>query len=596
MIVRKLITMISFQVNKSGLSTAASATSRIKQALGGIGGASASAGASFSHSAAMMSASASRVTSGLSQIKSSLSGIAGALGPIAGAMAAAFSVSAIKSAADDMMNLDGRLRTVTQAEQERYELEDKLYAMAQKDRQGLNSMGDLYYKVARGAQRFGVSQEDSLRVTDVVSKALTVGGASAQEASASILQLGQALGSGVLQGDELRSLDENASTLMNHIADHFGVTMGQLKQMGAQGQLTSEAVIEAILASGDAIDGEFSKMPMTIGQAQTKIKNSWDYLMLSIQRDTGVFSSIATSIDQTFEELFKDAHAFMAIWNGPKDDDAGGEQYQKLREAHPIISQAVDALKKLVGVLDELGASTGVDNLIMKILLAAGAVTAIGGVLAIVGSAVSAVIGVFSGLFSIVSGVVSFLLAAGWPIVAAIAAVAAAIYFVQENWETVVQAFQPGIDMMMQGLGYLSDAWLQLQPVIAALLPILGTIAEIIGMLIVSAIKTMFDIAAWVFRGAAAFVDTFCSVLNVAYNTIVWIANGLDSIINKAKEFLGMSGELNAHNSALERMTSNAFSYSTTQNNTFNGYSAEDAGQTANYLLGGGQTQFFPYG
>lgn len=596
MIVRKLITMISFQVNKSGLNTAASATSRIKQALGGIGGASASAGASFSHSAAMMSASASRVTSGLSQIKSSLSGIAGSLGPIAGAMAAAFSVSAIKSAADDMMNLDGRLRTVTQAEQERYELEDKLYAMAQKDRQGLNSMGALYYKVARGAQRFGVSQEDSLRVTDVVSKALTVGGASAQEASASILQLGQALGSGVLQGDELRSLDENASTLMNHIADHFGVTMGQLRQMGAQGQLTSEAVIEAILASGSAIDDEFGKMPMTIGQAQTKIKNSWNYLTLSIQRDIGVFSSIATSIDQTFEELFKDAQAFMAIWNGPKDDDAGGEQYQKLREAHPIISQAVDALKKLVDVLDELGASTGVDNLIMKILLVAGAVTAIGGVLAIVGSAVSAVIGVFSGLFSIVSGVAGFILSASWPVIAAIAAVAAAIYFVQENWETVVQAFQPGIDMMLQGLGFLSDAWLQLQPVIAALLPILGTIAEIIGMLIVSAIKTMFDIAAWAFRGAAAFVDTFCSVLNVAYNTIVWIANGLDSIINKAKEFLGMSGELNAHNSALERMTSNAFSYSTTQNNTFNGYSAEDAGQTANYLLGGGQTQFFPYG
>lgn len=596
MIVRKLITMIAFQVNRSGLNTAASATSRIKQALGGIGGTSASAGASFSRSAAAMSASASRVTSGLSQIKSSLSSIAGTLGPIAGAMAAAFSVSAIKSAADDMMNLDGRLRTVTQAEQERYELEDKLYAMAQKDRQSLNSMGNLYYKVARGAQRFGVSQEDSLRVTDVVSKALTVGGASAQEASASILQLGQALGSGVLQGDELRSLDENASTLMNHIADHFGVTMGQLRQMGAQGQLTSEAVIEAILASGSAIDKEFSQMPMTIDQAETKIKNSWNYLMLSIQRDTGVFSSIATSIDQTFEELFKDAHAFMAIWNGPKDDDAGGEQYQKLREAHPIISQAVDALKKLVGVLDELGASTGVDNLIMKILLVAGAVTAIGGVLAIVGSAVSAVIGVFSGLFSIVSGVVSFLLAAGWPIVAAIAAVAAAIYFVQENWETVVQAFQPGVDMMMQGLGYLSDAWLQLQPVIAALLPILGTIAEIIGMLIVSAIKTMFDIAAWAFRGAAAFVDTFCSALNVAYNTIVWIANGLDSIINKAKEFLGMSGELNAHNSALERMTSNAYSYSMTQSNTFNGYSAEDAGQTANYLLGGGQTQFFPYG
>ena len=595
MIVRKLITMISFQVNKSGLNTAASATSRIKQALGAIGGASASAGASFSRSAAMMSTSASRVTSGLSQIKSSLSGIAGSLGPIAGAMAAAFSVSAIKSAADDMMNLDGRLRTVTADEQERFDVEQQLYEMSMQNRQSLDSMGDLYYKVARAAQRFGVSQEDSMRVTDVVSKALTVGGASAQEASATILQLGQALSSGVLQGDELHSLDENASLLMQHVADNMGVTIGQLKQMGSQGQLTSEKVIQAILQSGDAIDKEFGQMPMTIGQAQTKIENDWKYFIQKVEKDTGAFSRIASSIDQTFGELFQDLYDFEYLLTAPTDERSS-DQFKQVQEAHPFLARAAEDLQLIVEKMSYLADSTGIDNLIVKAALAVGAIAAIGGVLAIVGSAVSALIGVFSGLFSIVSGVVSFLLAAGWPIVAAIAAVAAAIYFVQENWETVVQAFQPGIDMMMQGLGYLSDAWLQLQPVIAALLPILGTIAEIIGMLIVSAIKTMFDIAAWVFRGAAAFVDTFCSALNVAYNTIVWIANGLDSIINKAKEFLGMSGELNAHNSALERMTSNAFSYSTTQNNTFNGYSAEDAGQTANYLLGGGQTQFFPYG
>lgn len=495
-----------------------------------------------------------------------------------------------------MMNLDGRLRTVTQAEQERYELEDKLYTMAQKDRQSLNSMGDLYYKVARGAQRFGVSQEDSLRVTDVVSKALTVGGASAQEASATILQLGQALSSGVLQGDELHSLDENASLLMNHIADHFGVTMGQLKQMGSQGQLTSEAVIDAILASGSAIDDEFGKMPMTIGQAETKIKSSWDYLMMSIQRDTGIFSAIATSIDQTFEGLFQDAQAFIGIWNGPKEGDEGAEQFQQLKKAHPILSDTVDILKNVAGALDGLASATGIDNLIMKVMLFVGGAAAIGGVISLISGAVGALIGVFSGLFGIVSGVVGFLLAAGWPIIAAIGAVAAAIYFVSQNWDTVVEAFQPGIDMMMQGLGYLKDAWIQLQPVIDALLPILGSIAELIGGLIVAAIKTLFDIAAYVFRAAAGFVDIFCSALKVAYDVISWIAGGLESIIDKAKEFLGMSGELNAHNSALERMTSNAYSYSMTQSNTFNGYSAEDAGQTANYLLGGGQTEFFPYG
>lgn len=511
-------------------------------------------------------------------------------------MAAAFSVSAIKSSADDMMNLDGRLRTVTQAEQERYELEDKLYAMAQKDRQSLNSMGNLYYKVARGAQRFGVSQEDSLRVTDVVSKALTVGGASAQEASASILQLGQALGSGVLQGDELRSLDENASTLMNHIADHFGVTMGQLRQMGAQGQLTSEAVIEAILASGSAIDKEFSQMPMTIDQAETKIKNSWNYLMLSIQRDTGIFSSIATSIDQTFEELFKDAHAFMAIWNGPKEGDAGEEQYRKLREAHPILSQIVDVLKKLVGVLDELGASTGVDNLIMKILLVAGAVTAIGGVLAIVGSAVSALIGVFSGLLSIVSGVVGVILSASWPIVAAIAAVAAAIYFVKENWDTLITWFQPGLALMQAGLELLADAWNDICPFIEKELPLLEAVANLVGGVIVGALTVLLTVASGVFATIALLIRGVAAGLEQVAEFIQWCADGLNTLIDKAKEFLGMSGELNAHNSALERMTSNAYSYSMTQSNTFNGYSAEDAGSTANYLLGGGQTEFFPYG
>lgn len=595
MIVRKLITMISFQVNKSGLNTAASATSRIKQALGGIGGASASAGASFSHSAAMMSASASRVTSGLSQIKSSLSGIAGSLGPIAGAMAAAFSVSAIKSAADDMMNLDGRLRTVTADEQERFDVEQQLYEMSMQNRQSLDSMGDLYYKVARAAQRFGVSQEDSMRVTDVVSKALTVGGASAQEASATILQLGQALSSGVLQGDELHSLDENASLLMQHVADNMGVTIGQLKQMGSQGQLTSEKVIQAILQSGDAIDKEFGQMPMTIGQAQTKIENDWKYFIQKVENDTGAFSRIASSIDQTFGELFEDLYDFEYLLTAPADERSS-DQFKQMQEAHPFLARAADDLQIIVEKMSYLADSTGIDNLIMKAALAAGAIAAIGGVLAIVGSAVSAVIGVFSGLFSIVSGVGSFILSASWPVIAAIAAVAAAIYFVKENWDTLITWFQPGLALMQAGLELLADAWNDICPFIEKELPLLEAVANLVGGVIVGALTVLLTVASGVFATIALLIRGVAAGLEQVAEFIQWCADGLNTLIDKAKEFLGMSGELNAHNSALERMTSNAFSYSTTQNNTFNGYSAEDAGQTANYLLGGGQTQFFPYG
>lgn len=595
MIVRKLITMISFQVNKSGLNTAASATSRIKQALGGIGGASASAGASFSRSAAMMSASASRVTSGLSQIKSSLSGIAGSLGPIAGAMAAAFSVSAIKSAADDMMNLDGRLRTVTADEQERFDVEQQLYEMSMQNRQSLDSMGDLYYKVARAAQRFGVSQEDSMRVTDVVSKALTVGGASAQEASATILQLGQALSSGVLQGDELHSLDENASLLMQHVADNMGVTIGQLKQMGSQGQLTSEKVIQAILQSGDAIDKEFGQMPMTIGQAQTKIENDWKYFIQKVEKDTGAFSRIASSIDQTFGELFQDLYDFEYLLTAPTDERSS-DQFKQVQEAHPFLARAAEDLQLIVEKMSYLADSTGIDNLIVKAVLAAGAIAAIGGVLAIVGSAVSAVIGVFSGLFSIVSGVAGFILSASWPVIAAIAAVAAAIYFVKENWDTLITWFQPGLALMQAGLELLADAWNDICPFIEKELPLLEAVANLVGGVIVGALTVLLTVASGVFATIALLIRGVAAGLEQVAEFIQWCADGLNTLIDKAKEFLGMSGELNAHNSALERITSNAFSYSTTQNNTFNGYSAEDAGQTANYLLGGGQTQFFPYG
>nr|DAF86146.1 MAG TPA: tail length tape measure protein [Myoviridae sp. ct17M4] len=595
MIVRKLITMIAFQVNKRGLNTATSATSRIKQALGGIGGASASAGASFSRSAAAMSASASRVTSGLSQIKSSLSGIAGSLGPIAGAMAAAFSVSAIKSAADDMMNLDGRLRTVTADEQERFDVEQQLYEMSMQNRQSLDSMGDLYYKVARAAQRFGVSQEDSMRVTDVVSKALTVGGASAQEASATILQLGQALSSGVLQGDELHSLDENASLLMQHVADNMGVTIGQLKQMGSQGQLTSEKVIQAILQSGDAIDKEFGQMPMTIGQAQTKIENDWKYFIQKVENDTGAFSRIASSIDQTFGELFEDLYDFEYLLTAPADERSS-DQFKQMQEAHPFLARAAEDLQIIVEKMSYLADSTGIDNLIMKAALAAGAIAAIGGVLAIVGSAVSAVIGVFSGLFSIVSGVAGFILSASWPVIAAIAAVAAAIYFVKENWDTLITWFQPGLALMQAGLELLANAWNDICPFIEKELPLLEAVANLVGGVIVGALTVLLTVASGVFATIALLIRGVAAGLEQVAEFIQWCADGLNTLIDKAKEFLGMSGELNAHNSALERMTSNAYSYSMTQSNTFSGYSAEDAGSTANYLLGGGQTQFFPYG
>lgn len=594
MVVRELITKISFAVNRGGLDAANNGISRLKRSLGGIGGASSMASRMFGNSAANMAASATKAEMGISRIKASVNSLTGALGPLAGAMVAAFSISAIKDTADEMMNLDGRLRTITDSDEQRYGVEEKLYALSQRNRQALSSMGDLYYKVARSAKHFGVSEEDSMRVTDIVSRALTVGGASANEASSAILQLGQALGSGVLQGDELSSLDDNASLLMQHIAENMGVTIGDLKKMGSEGKLTSAAVIDAILKSGTAIDAEFDKMPTTIGQAETEIKNSWDMLILHISRSTGVFSKIAKSIEQTFEGVFNDLEDFVSILNYIGHESDSEIDIKGLEEAHPILTGIASVLQQIYGIINAIGEATGIDNLITKVILIAGGVAVLMGVFSAIGSVAGAVFGVISGLFGAISGVIGFIAAAGWPVVAVIAAIAAAIYFIKNNWDEVMAAFSPGLEMMKQGLAFLADAWQRIQPFITALIPPLQAIAEVVGGVIVAALGMFFSTASWVFRAVAAMIDTVASALQKVGEFIQWCADGLAGLINKAKDFLGMSGQISAEGSALERFANQVIptgnSYSNTNNYKFTNTSVEDGIRIIN------GTNFSPYG
>ena len=202
-------------------------------------------------------------------------------------------ISEIKQTADAMMSLSSRIKIVTKDEAERLRIESTLYAMSNKNRSSLEDLGDLYYKTALASKRFGASQEQVLKLTDIVSKSLVIGGADTAQQKSTILQLSQALGSGVLQGDELRSLRENAPILMDAIASFFNTDVGGLKEMGAKGLLTTEKLMQAILASGDAVDSKFAQITPTIGQAMTVLGNKFSKLILDIQNSTGVFGQIA---------------------------------------------------------------------------------------------------------------------------------------------------------------------------------------------------------------------------------------------------------------------------------------------------------------
>ena len=243
-------------------------------------------------------------TQGIAQGKSQASS-GGGMGMMMGGLKGVFMalggmaiVNEIKQTADAMMSLSSRIKIVTKDEAERLKIEQSLYAMSNRNRSSLEDLGDLYYKTALASKRFGASQEDVLKLTDIVSKSLVIGGADVNQQKATILQLSQALGSGVLQGDELRSLRENAPILMDAIATFFNTDVGGLKEMGAKGLLTTEKLMQAILSSGDAVNMKFAQITPTIGQAMTVLGNKFSKLILDIQNSTGIFGTIAGLILQ----------------------------------------------------------------------------------------------------------------------------------------------------------------------------------------------------------------------------------------------------------------------------------------------------------
>lgn len=237
-----------------------------------------------------------KADSGINSFKANAESAVATLGRFAATIGIVFGASEIFKAADAWTNVNSRIGLVTSSTAEQATMQEKVYDIAQKTRQEYTATGDLFYKLSRSANQLGASQQDVLDVTETVNKALVIGGASTQEAQATILQLSQALASGRLQGDELRSLSENASLLTDQIAAYYGTTIGGLKEMGKDGELTAEGVFKAILQAKSKMDKQFEKMPVTVEQAVTYALNRIQRLIFNINKETGVFQSIAKGI------------------------------------------------------------------------------------------------------------------------------------------------------------------------------------------------------------------------------------------------------------------------------------------------------------
>ena len=302
---------IGFKVNEQNINAVESKIGKIKKNLSEVGTASTRAADMTSKGMATVGNASERAKqkteSAFSGIESKARGaneelhkmdstLTGLKNKFVGALAflgVTLSLGNIIRMVDEWKVVNGQVALTTKNQQESLMVQKELYRMAIDTRQAYASTATLYASVARNSSELGKSAEDVLGFTEDVSRAMMIGGGSAASQQAALIQLGQALGSGVLRGDELNSIMEQAPRLAKAIAEGMGTTIGQLRVLGKEGKLTAIDVFDAIRKSSEKLKREMGKIPWTVNQAGVRVSNALGNLFSKLEKKTGVVSSIA---------------------------------------------------------------------------------------------------------------------------------------------------------------------------------------------------------------------------------------------------------------------------------------------------------------
>lgn len=219
---------------------------------------------------------------------------------------------AVTDLSDAWTNLTNKLVNANSANEKMVTVQSRVFEIAQRTRTDLAATATLYARVERSINQYGYTALQSARVTETVNKAMAVSGATAAEAGAAIIQLSQGLQSGVLRGDEFRSVAEQAPRLLQAMSNALGVTTGELRKMAGEGKLTSEVVVQAIMASSDLIDREFARTIPTFSQNMAMAMNNLVKFVGTSQNAT----SGTRALGQAFVTLSENAGLVVDIMAG----------------------------------------------------------------------------------------------------------------------------------------------------------------------------------------------------------------------------------------------------------------------------------------
>ena len=241
-------------------------------------------------------------------------GLAGKVKSLVAAYAGMRMVKGLVELSDQMAQNYARVNLMNDGLQSTSELIESIRAAANRSRGSFQDMTDVVAKLGNNAKGAFKSSKEIVKFAELVQKQFKISGASATEASNAMLQLTQALGSGTLRGDELRSVMEQAPMLIDSIAKSLGVTKGEIRKLAEEGKLTADVVKKAVMDSADDINKKFAEIPMTWQDVWTRVEND---SIKALEPVLGVINRLANN--QSVVKMMQgisDALGYVAVASG----------------------------------------------------------------------------------------------------------------------------------------------------------------------------------------------------------------------------------------------------------------------------------------
>lgn len=470
--------------------------------------------------------------SGLENIRSKVSSIFKKLSKFSmissmiGGLTGGLSFAGLAKASDENSLRNSRLKMVTN---DVGGLKQKTFAASQSSGADYGAQLDSIAKLKMLTSNL-FNDAEAVKFTSTLDKAFKVSGAGAEESKAAMYQLNQAMTSGKLQGDEFRSVMENAPILAQKIAQSMGVSMAQLKKLGSEGKITSDVIKKAVLGSADEIDAQYSKMPLTFGkvwqQAQNVGQQAMDGLLTKVNKllDTPAGQKMAQSLQQAFSGMATMADgAFDGIF----------DIFKKLNFA-PLLAplqQIGGLIKQAFSGIGGEGLTNGIANWLNGIISLAGQVAGVFGQM-LNGINFGQINQIFGDIFNAFNSFWSSL-----------------------DLGSIGNMFAMAFGQIMQVISMLSPALAPIMQIFAvivnlavqigtALIPVVGIVLQI-GAVLIATIVPIAQVIIGVFAGVvgtivgvfSAIIGVVASVMGAVLSVISGVINSIGAVVNRIAVF-----------------------------------------------------------